>query len=80
MYSLNYLYMDTATAPSLALSAIDQRDLSDVREVITKGLTHLRSQLNSHQLHFSDLTYLRLCMPKYGQTQKPLCAKGNPIS
>ena len=62
------------------MSAIDQRDPPDIREVITKGLTRLKSQLDSHQLHFSDLTYLRLCVPKYGQIQKPLCAKGNPIS
>ena len=72
--------MDTATAPDLALSAIDQRDPSDIREAIMKGLTHLKSQLNSHQLHFSDLTCLQLCVPKYGQIQKPLCARGNPIS
>ena len=57
--------MDTATAPSLALSAIDQHDPSDIRKVILMGFTHLKFQLNSHQLHFLDLTYLRLCVPKY---------------
>ena len=66
-------------APGLALTVIDQHDPADVRKIIKTGLTHLKSLLNSHQLHFSDLTYLRLCVPKYGQIQKPLCAKGNFI-